>query len=337
MIHVEHLHKRFGQVCAVDDVSFEVARGEVVGLLGPNGAGKTTTMRIITGYVTADRGRVAIDGIPVDEDHLEARRRIGYLPENAPLYLDLETTAYLSYIANLRGIPGRERTARIREMVSTCGLREAVGRPIGQLSKGYRQRVGLAAAMIHHPPILILDEPTSGLDPNQIVEIRDLIRNIGRERTVVLSTHILQEVEATCSRAMIINAGKLVGIGTLAELLQQGQGRATYTVALRAPRERIEQELPALADLSVDAWLSEPKDERQRVALAGADASDHSEEIFRWAVAHHFVLSELTRETASLEEVFRELTQDAQDAPRPSCLASGDGHGERAAACDHDR
>jgi len=309
MIHVEHLHKRFGQVRAVEEVSFEVARGEVVGLLGPNGAGKTTTMRLITGYLTADRGSVSVDGIPVGEDRIEARRRIGYLPENAPIYPDLEVTAYLGYIAALRGIPPRERAKGIREMCGICGLSGVVGRPVGELSKGYRQRVGLAAAMIHRPPILILDEPTSGLDPNQIVEIRRLIREIGRERTVVLSTHILQEVEATCSRAMIINAGRLAGIGTIEELLSRGGSEATYTVAARAKRDRIEACLPSLSGLSLGEWLSNEGDERARFTLAGGGSADLSEDIFSWAVANELTLSELRRETASLEEVFREMTQ----------------------------
>ena len=195
MIHVEHLHKHFGNVHAVDDISFEVVRGEVVGLLGPNGAGKTTTMRIITGYLVADGGQVKVDGVPVAENNITTRQVIGYLPENAPLYLDLEVTEYLEYVARLRRIPVSDIQKRIREMVDTCGLSEVLGRPIGELSKGFRQRVGLAAAMIHKPPILILDEPTSGLDPNQIIEIRNLIREIGKERTVILSTHIMQEVK----------------------------------------------------------------------------------------------------------------------------------------------
>ncbi|MFH0800057.1 MAG: ATP-binding cassette domain-containing protein [Pseudomonadota bacterium] len=309
MIHVEQLHKNFGPVRAVDGVSFDVARGEVVGLLGPNGAGKTTTMRIITGYLAAERGKVAVDGIPVEEGQIEARRRIGYLPENAPIYHDLEVTEYLNYIAKLRGVGAAERPSSIREMVDTCGLGQVMGRPIGELSKGYRQRVGLAAAMIHRPPILILDEPTSGLDPNQIVEIRGLIKEIGHERTVVLSTHILQEVEATCSRALIISSGKLVGEGTIEELLHRGGAHhASYTVAVRAGREAVERDIAGIAGLALGEWLSEPRDERQRFTLSG-DGADRSEDIFKWAVGCGLVLSELKRESASLEEVFRELTQ----------------------------
>jgi ABC-2 type transport system ATP-binding protein len=263
----------------------------------------------MAGYLTPDAGAITIDGLPVTEDSIEPRRRIGYLPENAPLPSDLEVTEYLSYIAHLRGIPAGARTARIRDMVETCGLAAVVGRAIGKLSKGYKQRVGLAASMIHTPTILILDEPTSGLDPNQILEIRDLIREIGRKRTVVLSTHILQEVEATCSRALIINAGKLVGHGTIEELRRRAGGAATYTIALRAARPAIEEKLRALSGVTVREWLSEETTERQRVVLADDDSSDHSEELFRWAVENGFALSELSRESATLEEVFRELTR----------------------------
>jgi len=309
MIHVEHLHKNFGPVHAVDDVSFDVMRGEVVGLLGPNGAGKTTTMRILTGFLNADKGQATIDGIAVNDEHLRTRSLIGYLPENAPVYVDLEVTEYLTYIAKLRSIPGKEILPRVKEMVDTCGLGQVLGRTIGQLSKGYKQRVGLAAAMIHKPPVLILDEPTSGLDPNQIVEIRNLIKEIGRKRTVILSTHILQEVEATCSRALIISGGKLVGQGTIEELLHRGASRITYTIAARAPRARVEYDIAKLRDMKIGEWLSEPNDATQRCLLTSENAADRSEDIFRWAVDSGLVLSELKKEAASLEEVFRELTQ----------------------------
>ena len=310
MIHVDALQKFFGPVRAVDSVSFDIAKGEVVGLLGPNGAGKTTTMRVITGYLAADSGSVTVDGIPVDEEHIETRSRIGYLPENAPLYHDLEVSEYLQYMAKLRGIAAEDRIRRTKDMIDVCGLGNVVGRPIGELSKGYRQRVGLAVAMIHHPPILILDEPTSGLDPNQIVEIRDLIKEIGKERTVVLSTHILQEVEATCSRALIINSGKLVGQGTIEDLIRRGGSQVSYTISIRAPRIKIESEISKLAGLKMGEWLSVPSDERQKLSLASGNSADYSEDIFRWAVDCGFTLSELRRESASLEEVFRELTRN---------------------------
>ncbi|MFH1829980.1 MAG: ATP-binding cassette domain-containing protein [Pseudomonadota bacterium] len=312
MIHVENLKKYFGNIHAVDDVSFDVAKGEVVGLLGPNGAGKTTTMRIITGFLSADLGTVSIDGISIEGDGITARSRIGYLPENAPLYTDMEVSEYLGYIASLHAMPKREKRRAIKDMVEICGLDPTLGRRIGELSKGFRQRVGLAQAMIHSPPILILDEPTSGLDPNQIVEIRDLIKRIGRERTVVLSTHILQEARATCSRALIISSGKLVGHGTIAELTGRSVADAHYRVALVCQRGRIENEMEKLSDLRIDEWLSEADEKRQRFLLRCDDTQDRSEQIFRWAKENDLPLCELTRESASLEEVFRELTTSDQ-------------------------
>jgi gliding motility-associated transport system ATP-binding protein len=309
MIHVEHIEKRFGEICAIDGISFDIARGEVVGLLGPNGAGKTTTMRIITGYLAPNAGSVTVDGIHVSENSIESRRRIGYLPENAPLYDDMEVTEYLDYTAKLRAMEKVERATAISEMVETCGLRGVAGRAIGVLSKGYRQRVGLAAAMIHHPPILILDEPTSGLDPNQISEIRDLIREIGKKRTVVLSTHILQEVEATCSRAIIMNAGKLVGEGTIAELIGSRGKDSSYSLCARATKKNISAALEKLDGLDVTEWFSDEGSELQRFTLSGDRADGRGEDIFQWAVSSGIVLSELAHESASLEDVFRELTK----------------------------
>jgi ABC-2 type transport system ATP-binding protein len=310
MIHVEDLKKSFGSVGALAGVSFDVARGEVAGLLGPNGAGKTTTMRIITGYLTADSGQVTIDGIPVGDGTIETRSRIGYLPENAPLYADLEVSEHLEYISGLHGLAGGKKRSAIREMVELCGLRNVLGRKVGELSKGFRQRVGLAQAMVHRPPILILDEPTSGLDPNQIIEIRDLIKEVGRERTVVLSTHILQEVEATCSRALIIDSGRLVGEGTIEELRGRSVAKAHYRVSIRAERERIVAALEKLDGLALDEWLTHGSDDRQRMLLSCDGAADRSEDIFEWAKSEGFVLGELARESASLEDVFRELTQN---------------------------
>lgn len=310
MINVENLHKSFGNVHAVDGVSFNVSRGEVVGLLGPNGAGKTTTMRVITGYLPGDSGSVKIHGIEVTTDSLEIKKCIGYLPENAPIYTDMEVTEYLVYIAKLRGIASAELRKSLSEMIETCGLGSVVGRPIGELSKGFKQRVGLAAAMIHKPLVLILDEPTSGLDPNQIVEIRSLIREIGKKRTVVLSTHIMQEVEATCSRALIISNGKLVGEGTIDELIRKGAAKGTYTISTRAARDHIEKELHKLPGMKIGKWLTEQNEEKQRCTLENGDGADRSEDIFRWAVASNITLSELSHEAISLEEVFRELTQN---------------------------
>ncbi|MBI4212522.1 MAG: ATP-binding cassette domain-containing protein [Deltaproteobacteria bacterium] len=309
MIHIAELQKNFGNVRAVSNISFDVAKGEVVGLLGPNGAGKTTTMRLLTGFLTPDHGVVEVAGFSVQEKPLEARKCIGYLPENAPLYLDLEVTTYLQYIAALRGVEKNQISKRIRNVIELFELGDVVGRPIGQLSKGFRQRVGLAQALIHDPQVLILDEPTSGLDPNQITDIRQIIRNIGRERTVILSTHIMQEVEATCSRALIINKGELVGQGTLNELMHQGRGKTSYIVSAKVRRAVFAEALQKLSGVTIGEWLSAEGEVEQRVMLTGGNGHDRGEDLFQMAVQSGFPLTELRREKQSLEEVFRELTQ----------------------------
>ena len=213
-IIVTNLTKSYGSVKAVDDISFEVHHGEIVGFLGPNGAGKTTTMRMLTSFLSPTSGSVSIEGKDIKEFSLETRKLIGYLPEQNPLYHDMNVMDYLEFTARLQGVPKTNTAKKVREMIGVCGLSTVKHMDIGQLSKGYRQRVGLAQAMIHDPKILIMDEPTSGLDPNQIVEIRNLIRQLGREKTVILSTHILPEVQATCNRVLIISHGKIVADGT---------------------------------------------------------------------------------------------------------------------------
>ena len=225
MIHIEHLKKYYGNFAAVDDISFDVSRGEILGFLGPNGAGKSTTMKVITGYYPPNEGKVTVDGHDTVEESLITREMIGYLPETNPLYLDLTVYEYLKHIADVRRIPKDKVKERIRAMVEVTGLHDRLSQSISKLSKGYRQRVGLAQAMLHDPKLLILDEPTIGLDPNQIVEIRDLIKRIGQEKTVILSTHILPEVQATCDRVIIINKGKLVADGTPDELQHRFQGK----------------------------------------------------------------------------------------------------------------
>lgn len=305
MIEVLGVRKSFGSVAAVREISFTIHTGEVVGLLGPNGAGKTTTMRMITGFLTPDAGTVRVAGIDVAADSLTARTQIGYLPESAPLYHDMEVTDFLAYMARLRRVSRPLIPARLKDMVQVCGLKEVVGRPIGELSKGYRQRVGLAAAMIHQPPILILDEPTSGLDPNQIIEIRNLIRRIGQERTVVLSTHILQEVEATCSRALIINKGTLVGEGTLGELLMQRGQAARYYLLVNAAEQLIRERAPALTQAQLVQCLPRPGDWREAVFEARTDVGEY---LFDWVVTNGWRLRELRKEAASLEDVFHSLT-----------------------------
>ncbi len=307
MIDVGGLSKSFGNVAAVREISFSIAKGEVVGLLGPNGAGKTTTMRILTGYLTADNGTATVCGIDVAKDSIAARRKIGYLPESAPLYTDMEVTEFLTYIARLRGVPQDKLHASLHKVIETCSLGEVVGRDIAELSKGYKQRVGLAQALIHEPEVLILDEPTSGLDPNQIQEIRNLIMNLGRERTVILSTHILQEVDAMCSRALIMNKGQIVGQGTLAELAALRSGKARYTAFIRAAEGAIRASqcngftLQGVRAMNGGDW--------QQVELSGGSTTHDGEKIFQWVVQNGWQLRELRAETASLEDTFRELTQ----------------------------
>lgn len=233
-IAVRNLVKMYGDTAAIDDISFDVKTGEILGFLGPNGAGKTTTMKIITCYMPPSSGSVEVDGMNTAEQSLDVRRKIGYLPEMNPLYLDMNVLDYLEYSAQLHGLRGGAVQHRIKEMVHACGLEDVRHKDIGEMSKGYRQRVGLAQSMIHDPEVLILDEPTSGLDPNQIAEIRALIKQLGRAKTVILSTHILSEVQATCDRVLIIHEGKIVANGSPAQLQQEFQGADTITMEIKA-------------------------------------------------------------------------------------------------------
>lgn len=233
MIEVHQLSKRYGTVQAVRDVSFQVGTGQVIGLLGPNGAGKTTIMKILTGYHYPTSGSALIDGLSVEEYPEEVKKRIGYLPENAPSYGDLSPLEYLSFVAEARAIPKDKRASRINQVMDQCSLQEVKNKPIETLSKGFRQRLGLAQAIIHDPAILILDEPTTGLDPNQILEIRALIRELGKSKTVILSTHILQEVEAVCSQVIIIHQGRIAAQGTSAEIGRTLKGQDSWHLELR--------------------------------------------------------------------------------------------------------
>lgn len=222
-IRIQHLTKNYGSQKAVNDISFDVNPGEIMGFLGPNGAGKSTTMKITTGYLSATSGQVEVCGFEVAQQSMEVRRNIGYLPEHNPLYTEMYIKEFLRFVGALYGLKGEKLTVRVAEMIEICGLEVEQRKKIGQLSKGYRQRVGLAQALIHNPPVLILDEATTGLDPNQIVEIRNLIKTVGKEKTVLFSSHIMQEVEAICDRAVIINRGQIVANRTLAELQSEGK------------------------------------------------------------------------------------------------------------------
>jgi len=311
-ITVNNLTKFYGSEKAVDNISFSVNKGEILGFLGPNGAGKTTTMKIITCYLPPSSGSVEVDGLSVEAQSLEVRRKIGYLPELNPLYLDMNVMDYLEYCARLHGISNNAMKSRLKEMVDVCGLTSVRHKDIGELSKGYKQRVGLAQAMIHDPEVLILDEPTSGLDPNQIVEIRHLIRKLGKAKTVILSTHILPEVQATCDRVIIINDGAIVANGTTEELQQSFQGTAKYSVEVKAPvNDPMHDIFPKLKEMeNVDTVTYEGQDGPNfRFSLHSSKGVDIREQLFKQAVSENWILMELSKQTISLEDVFRKLTQ----------------------------
>ncbi len=304
-IVVENLTKKYGDQKAVDDISFEVKPGEVVGFLGPNGAGKSTTMRIITCYMAPNDGKVEVAGYRADKEPEEIKKKIGYLPENTPLYTDMAMIDYLDFSAKIQGLDKGRINGRIREMIDVCGLTSERHKKIDELSKGYRQRVGLAQAMIHDPDILILDEPTSGLDPNQIVEIRKLIKELGKEKTVILSSHILSEVEATCDRILIINKGKIVADGTSETLRKQAQGQELLSVSIEADIEKIKKELLGLATVEKVNTM----DDAQDFLLVQSKPEQSSRKpIFDLCVKNKWYLMEMKGIETKLEDVFREVT-----------------------------
>ena len=310
-ITVRNLTKVYGEQKAIDDLSFDVKTGEILGFLGPNGAGKTTTMKIITCYLPPTAGTVEVDGLNNADHSLEVRRKIGYLPEMNPLYFDMNVLEYLEYSARLHGLRGDRMQHRITEMTHVCGLEDVRHKDIGELSKGYRQRVGLAQAMIHEPDVLIMDEPTSGLDPNQIVEIRNLIKQLGRAKTVVLSTHILSEVQATCNRVLIINEGKIVADGSPEQLQAEFRGAESVTLEIRTPSlDPVNQILPKLRSIPgvTQASLASGNGGTARFELHADKGVDLREPTFRLAVGEGWVILELHRKTTSLEDVFHKLT-----------------------------
>lgn len=310
MITVERVTKRYSDVLAVHDLSFEVERGEVVGFLGPNGAGKSTTMKMITGTLQPDQGTILFDGVPIDEDLPAAKRRVGYLPEANPLYDELLVAEYLDYVAELRGLSAAEARSGISDAVDETDIGAVFYRPIGDCSKGYRQRIGLAGAILHRPEVLVLDEPTEGLDPNQRVEIRRLVGSLGRERTVLLSTHVMQEVEATCSRLVILRRGELAAEGTASELIAGRTGGARYVVEVEVEGEGIVEALSPLGSVVA----SERRDRRTRVVVQAPDAAELRPHLSALAHEHGWTLWELYREQESLEQLFRSLTADVADA-----------------------
>ena len=308
LLTLQNVAKRFDGVTAVDDVSFSVDRGEVVGFLGPNGAGKSTTMRMITQFLEPDGGTITLDGALLGNDARGSKRRIGYLPESNPLYGDMLVADYLAFIADLREITGAERARALDEAVTSTGLEPVFYRPISELSKGYRQRTGLAQAILHKPDLLVLDEPTEGLDPNQRVEIRHLISDLGRDRTVLLSTHVLSEVRQSCSRLLIINQGKIVADGGVDTLLQRAEGGVQITV--EASGASVAQKLGALAGVTAADPTNTPSG-RTRVTLSVRSERDLRPEIFALATREGWTLYELHQEQGSLEALFRQLTGGA--------------------------
>jgi ABC-2 type transport system ATP-binding protein len=321
MIRVDHLTKSYGSPkLAVNDISFEVRRGEVLGFLGPNGAGKTTTMKILTSFLAPSSGRAEVAGFDVYSESVEARRKIGYLPEDTPLYRDMTVLEYLDFVADVRAIPTDRRRPRMKRVAEQCGIEDRLGMHIGELSKGYRQRVGLAQAILHEPEVLILDEPTSGLDPNQIAEIRGVIKQIGQEKTVIFSTHILGEVQATCSRVLIIADGKLAADGTPEQLSRRTAGQLDILVEIGGARGadapgmlELVEGIESVTLLTPRAGDGGPTASQFRVtAKAGCDPRGDIARVI--ATVDGMDLLGLQAETASLEEVFRRLTTTAGSA-----------------------
>ncbi len=317
MIQANALTKRFGSVRALDKVSFEVKKGEVVGFLGPNGAGKSTTMRILTCFISPSSGTAKVKGHDVFDEPLAVRRLLGYLPQRAPLYTDMKVWEYLHFAAQIRGLDDSTFKLRLKKAVEVCGLAQVLGKDIGTLSHGYRQRVGLGQALIHDPPILILDEPTSDLDPNEKAEVLKYIKEIGKDRTILLSTHNLAEVEEACARAIIVSKGRVVADGPLDEIRSK-TGRIRYTVTIDEKRAEAGSKPPtatevqdALERLDGASRVRElPTDERaHKFELSGDQDSDLRAEIFRLMVAKSWTLLELRRESQSLDAVFRDLTR----------------------------
>jgi len=307
MIEVENLSKSYGPTLAVSGVSFKVEKGEVLGFLGPNGAGKTTTMRVITGFLPPTEGKVLVAGFDVVEEPLEAKRRTGYLPETPPIYPDMTVAEYLTFVARIKNVSRRDIETRLDEVMEKCAVAHVRDRQIGKLSKGYRQRVGLAQALIHNPDVLVLDEPTAGLDPKQIIETRDLITGLAGQHTVILSTHILPEVSKTCQRVVVINAGQIVAVGTPNELMRRLQGFETVLVTVEGPAAEIMDKFQRVGGVN----LVEPReahDGRVTLEVHSEKDKDVRAELARATVESGWKLYELKTSGLSLEEIFLKLT-----------------------------
>ena len=324
MIEVQHLTKRYGRVTAVEDVSFRVERGEILGFLGPNGAGKSTTMRILTGYMPATEGKAIVAGYDVFEQPVDAKRRTGYLPETPPLYPDMTVQDYLTFVSKIKGVPAADRRQRIQTVMERTRVADMAGRLCSRLSKGYKQRVGLAQAIIHNPDVLILDEPTAGLDPKQIIETRQLIKELAGDHTIILSTHILPEVSQTCQRVVIINKGRVVAVDTPDNLTARLRGSVSMYVQVEAPGQDVSAALSKVAGVT---GVSESDRHGSAVGyeVASEQGRDIRRELAQAVVGHGWGLLEMRPMRMSLEEIFLSLTtQDAAAAaPEPAAGAAG--------------
>ena len=310
MIQVEGLTKYYNQLCAVDQISFDISKGEIMGLLGPNGAGKTTTLQMLTGFLRPTSGSIRVKDYNIDEHCLQIKKLLGYLPESAPLYHDMLVYDYLDYVANIRGINSSKKISRLRYLADLCGIIEVMHKPIGELSKGFKQRVGLAHAMMNDPEILVFDEPTSGLDPNQIIEIRDIIKQIGKEKTIILSTHILSEAEATCDRIVIINKGKIVADDDTEALKQSAKGKNLISLSLQnAGFESVKQKLISI-DGVVEIVEVGNDNGILNLKLTCQSSTDIRGDIYRNIRQTDWILLEIHQETQTLENIFRKLTRE---------------------------
>jgi ABC-2 type transport system ATP-binding protein len=311
MIHVENLTKYYNGFCAVDQISFDIQTGEILGLLGPNGAGKTTTLRMLTGFLRPTSGGIRIADYTIEQHSLEIRKLLGYLPEAAPLYHDMLVYDFLDYVASIREFGKEQIHSRLRELADLCGLNEVMHKPIGELSRGYKQRVGLAHAMMSDPEILVLDEPTSGLDPNQIAEIRQIIKNIGKEKTIILSTHILSEAEATCDRVVIINRGRIVADDTTESLKQMARGESIIHISLQnASFQEMERMLAAVGGIASVTPVDETA-ETTSAMITCRSSVDLRGEIYQKIKETDWILLDFHQETKTLEKIFRELTVES--------------------------
>src|SRR3990167_1350329 len=311
MIKVENLTKRYADKLAVDNISFEVQEGEVLGFLGPNGAGKSTTMRILTCFIPATSGFARVAGNDVFTDSLKVREQIGYLPENVPLYLDMRVNEYLMFRAELKKVPRRERRSKMGECLERCGIVDVQNQMVGTLSKGYRQRVGLADVLIHDPKILVLDEPTIGLDPNQIRQVRQLIKELGEKHTILLSTHILPEVEMICGRVIIINKGKIVAMDTPSNLESQLKGGSNIVLEVRGNCEKIKNALSSIKGVKKVVWYE--KGEVNNFSVEAEKGMDIREDIFSNIVKNNGVIREMKQTAVTLEEIFHQITTQEQE------------------------